>query len=98
MKIRPITFKAAAEYVARFRRHNKRPVGCKFCISVVGEDGQVCGVAVVGRPVARHFDNGLTIEVNRTCTEGARNANSMLYGAARKIAFAMGYERIITRG
>jgi hypothetical protein len=54
------------------------------------------GVAMVGRPISRHFDNGFTAEVNRTCTDGSKNANSMLYGAAWKAAKAMGYTRLIT--
>lgn len=96
LSVRPITFRAAAEYVGRLHRHNKPPRGCKFCVSVVDEGGEVRGVATVGRPVARALDDGKTCEVNRTCTDGARNANSMLYGAARRAAFAMGYERVIT--
>jgi hypothetical protein len=51
---------------------------------------------MAGRPVARHLDNGFTLEVNRTCTDGTRNANSMLYGAAWRAAKAMGYTRCIT--
>lgn len=51
---------------------------------------------MVGRPVARHYDDGLTLEVNRTCTDGTRNANSMLYGAAWRAAKALGYRRLIT--
>jgi hypothetical protein len=39
--------------------------------------------------VARHYDDGLTLEVNRTCTDGTRNANSMLYGAVWRAAKAM---------
>jgi hypothetical protein len=54
------------------------------------------GVAIVGRPVARHLDNGWTVEVNRTCTDGTANANSMLYGAAARAARALGYRRLIT--
>lgn len=54
------------------------------------------GVATAGRPVARHFDNGITLEINRTCTDGSRNANSMLYGAVWRAARAMGYCRCIT--
>lgn len=49
-----------------------------------------------GRPVARHYDDGLTLEVNRTCTDGTRNANSKLYGAVWQAAKAMGYQRAIT--
>jgi hypothetical protein len=46
--------------------------------------------------VARHYDDGKTLEVNRTCTDGTRNANSMLYGAVWRAARAMGYVRCIT--
>jgi hypothetical protein len=95
MRVVPLTFKKASQFVAQFHRHNKPPVGCKFCIGVE-EEGVLEGVAQCGRPVARHFDNGLTLEINRTCTNGKKNANSMLYGACRVIARAMGYRRIIT--
>lgn len=54
------------------------------------------GVATAGRPVARHYDDGRTLEVNRTCTDGTKNANSMLYGAVWRAAKAMGYLRCIT--
>ena len=43
-----------------------------------------------------HLDDGLTLEVNRTCTTGERNANSALYGAVWRAAKAMGYQRCIT--
>ena len=49
-----------------------------------------------GRPVARALDDGLTLEVMRTCTDGTMNANSMLYGAAWRAGKAMGYQRAIT--
>jgi hypothetical protein len=67
----------------------------KFAVGVSGEHGLV-GVATVGRPVARHLDDGSTVEVTRTCTRQVRNANSMLYGAAWRAARAMGYTRLIT--
>lgn len=51
---------------------------------------------MAGRPVARCFDDGLTLEVNRTCTDGTKNANSMLYGAVWRAAKAMGYLRCVT--
>lgn len=95
MNIRPITFREACAFVAVLHRHNKPPRGHKFSVGLE-DDGKLVGVAMVGRPVARAFDDGLTCEVNRTCTDGTRNANSMLYGACRKAAFGMGYRRIIT--
>lgn len=96
MKIAPINFKDACNFVRELHRHNKPPVGHKFSIAVQDDSGAVVGVAMCGRPVARHFDDGTTLEVNRTCTDGTRNANSMLYGAAWRAAKAMGYRRLIT--
>ena len=96
LTILPITLKAAADFITEHHRHNKPPRGPKFCIGVCDADGILRGVAVVGRPVARHFDDGLTAEVNRTCTDGTPNANSALYGACWRIAAAMGYRRLVT--
>lgn len=95
MNIRPITFKQACEFVSRNHRHHKPTVGCKFCIGLYDADTLV-GVAVCGRPVSRHLDDGLTLEINRLCTDGTRNACSMLYGAACRAGKAMGYRRAIT--
>lgn len=95
MRIVPITFRAAQEYIAAHHRHNKPPRGWKFGVGVM--EGEVLvGVATAGRPIARHFDDGFTLEINRTCTDGTRNANSMLYGAVWRAAKAMGYRRCIT--
>lgn len=95
LRIVPLSFRVAAEYVGQFHRHSKPPTGSKFCIGVE-QDGVLAGVAMVGRPIARAFDNGQTAEVTRTCTQGAANANSILYGACWRVAKAMGYTRIIT--
>ena len=96
MRIVPITLKAAQEFVKEHHRHNKPPVGHKFSVGLETDWGLLIGVACAGRPVARMFDNGLTLEVNRTCTLGDKNANSMLYGAVWRAAKAMGYRRCIT--
>lgn len=95
MRVVPITLRQAKAFVDERHRHNSPPTGWKFGIGLkVGDD--LVGVATAGRPVARHFDDGLTLEVNRTCTDGTRNANSMLYGAVWRAARAMGYRRSIT--
>ena len=96
LTIIPISFKEACEYVDQHHRHHKRPIGHKFSIGVINEHGHLVGVAMIGRPVARHYDNGLTLEVNRTATDGTPNANSALYGAAWRAAKALGYTRLIT--
>lgn len=94
MRVTPIELSEANAFVSKFHRHHKPVVGHKFSIAVSND--VVCGVAIVGRPVSRHLDNGLTLEVNRCCTDGTRNACSMLYAAAWKAAKALGYIRLIT--
>lgn len=92
----PVSFRDACGFVAEHHRHNIPPVGCKFTVGVADERGVLRGVAIVGRPVARHLDDGMTLEVNRTATDGTPNANSMLYGAAKRACFAMGFRRLVT--
>ena len=95
MKIVPMSLSEANQFVANFHRHNKPVQGAKFAIGA--SDGKtLIGVAIVGRPVARLLDNGWTLEVNRCCTDGTKNACSMLYSSAWKAAKALGYKRLIT--
>ena len=95
LEIRPIHLKAANEFVKRYHRHNIPTVGGKFAIACYSDD-RLCGVAICGRPTVRKSDDGKTLEIYRNCTDGTYNACSKLYGAAVKVAFAMGYERVIT--
>lgn len=73
---------------------------CPFCgrkVAKMAKGGeQLVGVAICGRPVSRYLDNGTTLEINRLCTNGKRNACSKLYGACVRIARDMGYEKVIT--
>ena len=97
LRIVPITLKVAQEFVKLHHRHSVPPVGWKFGVGLINtQTRELVGVATAGRPVARALDDGLTLEVNRTCTDGTRNANSMLYGAVWRAAKAMGYVRCIT--
>lgn len=95
LEIRPITLRAANAYVAQHHRHNQPTNGHKFSVSVWDGD-RMCGVAIAGQPIARKLDDGLTIEIRRVCTDGTRNACSILYAACAKAARAMGYRRAIT--
>lgn len=91
----PITLREASDFISKHHRHNKPPRGWKFGVAV-RDNLKIVGVATAGRPIARHFDDGITLEINRTCTDGTANANSMLYGAVWRAAKAMGYKRCIT--
>jgi hypothetical protein len=83
-------------FVKLNHRHHKPARGQKWAVAAVDETGTIRGVAQCGRPVARAYDDGLTIEVNRTCADGFPNVNSFLYGACWRIARAMGYRKSIT--
>lgn len=96
LHIVPVSFANACGFVAMWHRHHQPPVGHKFSLGVADPAGVLRGVAIVGRPVARMYDDGLTLEVNRTATDGTDNANSMLYGAAWRAAKSLGYGRLVT--
>jgi hypothetical protein len=93
--IQPISFREACAFIREHHRYLRPPQGCKFCIAL--NDGEkVVGVAVAARPVARMLDDGLTLEITRMATDGTDNAISMLAGAVRRAAAAMGYRKVIT--
>lgn len=91
----PVTYREACAFIDAHHRHHRPPRGMKFAIGVA-EGDRLVGVVTAGRPVARQLDDGRTIEVTRVCTNGRRNANSALYGAAWRVGRAMGYRRLIT--
>lgn len=76
-------------------RHHAAPQGHKFSLRALVDDKTV-GVAIVGRPVGRHQDDGTTLEITRLCTDGTRNAVSFLVGAVKRAARALGYSRLIS--
>lgn len=96
IELRPVTRDEADAYIRQHHRHHGVPVGALWRQAVHDESGEIVGVAVTGRPVARALDDGLTVEVTRLCTNGTPNACSMLYGAARKVAAIKGYRRGLT--
>lgn len=96
LRIVPCDFKEARAFVKRHHRHHPPAIGHKFSLAVADETETVRGVAIVGRPVSRQLDDGMTLEVTRVATDGCPNACSALYGACRRAAFALGYTRLVT--
>ncbi|NLW90987.1 MAG: hypothetical protein GXY34_05240 [Syntrophomonadaceae bacterium] len=95
-ELQPLSLKEAQTFINENHRHNVAPIRDKFRIGL--NDGEkVIGVIMVGRPIARHNDDGWTLEVTRCCVlEGYKDANSMLYAAAWRATRNMGYKRLIT--
>ncbi len=97
MKLRHIRISLgeANAFVAQHHRHHSSVQGHLFSLGAALDD-KIVGVVIVGIPVSRHRDDGVTAEVTRLCTDGTRNACSFLYGAAARAAFALGFIRIGT--
>lgn len=97
----PVELAEANELVVRLHRHHKPVVGHRFSIGAENKDAELCGAAIVGRPVARMVNEGKprvkrVVEVTRLVTDGTPHACSMLYAAAARAAKAIGYKKIQT--
>jgi hypothetical protein len=101
--VRPITLRAANDFVQAHHRHNGRTArdGGKFALSAFfGPD--LIGVAIVGNPLsATYMDKkkyGYVAEVLRTCTieSAPKNAVSFLYGACTRVCRDMGFDTIVS--
>lgn len=95
MEIRPVTLREARKFIGLHHRHNLPPRGWRFGVAA-WQDDRMVGVGVASRPVARGLDDGLTLEIIRTCTDGTDNANSFIYGALCRAGKALGYHRVVT--
>ena len=95
LQVVPITLAVANDFVDQLHRHHKNLNTHKFSIGCVS-DGKLVGVCIVQRPCTRHRDDGQSAEVARLCTDGTRNACSILYAAAARTAKSMGFWRIGT--
>ena len=95
LKIKPISLKEANVFVSNMHRHHTKVQGHKFSIAVYDDD-KLVGVCIVVRPVSRYLDDGSILGVTRLCTDGTKNACSILYARAARIAKDMGYKKIIT--
>jgi len=91
----PCELREAAAFILQHHRHHRPPQGHRFSLKAI-LDGRVVAVAVVGRPVARHQQDGETVEIVRLCADGTPNACSFLIGAVKRSARALGYKRVIS--
>jgi hypothetical protein len=95
LRLVPVMLKEANAFVGEKHRHSDPTVGHRFSIGVQSGE-QLVGVAIVESPKARMSDRREMAEVTRVCTDGTKNACSILYAASARAAEAMGYTRIKT--
>jgi hypothetical protein len=97
LELVPMPIAEANAFVLSFHRHNKPVTGARFAIGA-SNGRELVGVAIVGRPVARALQDGVTSEVVRCCVREAapKGACSFLYAACWRAWRAMGGRRLIT--
>lgn len=95
IELAPTTLREANAFVDRHHRHLGPVRGC-ICAVALAVAGEIVGVVIVGRPLARRLQDGYTAEITRLCTLGHPNACSMLSRAAWRAARALGYRRLVT--
>src|SRR5690606_30041013 len=99
LKVVPMTLREANDFVEQYHRHNGRTArnGGKFAIGATTGD-RLVGVAIVGRPLARHLDDSYTAEVLRVCVlpDAPKGTCSFLYARCWRIWAAMGGTRLVT--
>lgn len=95
LKAVAISLSDANRFVGDGHRHHDPVHRDKFRVACE-LNGNIVGVAQVGRPVSRILDDGLTVEVVRLCTDGTKNACSFLYSRCARAAKELGFKHIVT--
>lgn len=95
LRLKPVPLAVANAFVLTHHRHHGPVVGHKFSLGVFDDHG-LRGVAIAGRPVSRHLDDGASLEVTRVATDGTRNACSKLYAGVARESARRGYARALT--
>lgn len=95
LQLQPITLKDARRFIDRHHRHHRPPTGGLFAIAC-NDGAEVVGVAIIGRPTPRAYQDGWTCEVTRLATDSTPHVASKLYAASWRAARSMGYRRIGT--
>lgn len=93
----PVTLTRARQFVSEHHRHNVAPRGWLFGVGLE-EGGELVGVGIASRPVARMLDDSRTVEIVRLTVSDRAGLNSCsrLYGALCRAAAALGYARAVT--
>jgi hypothetical protein len=96
----PVTLTEAKRLVNEHHEHNETTARQTWKFGTgIACDGELVGVAMVGRPTAPQLNQFLDVEITRVCiTEKGvyKNAASQLYGAACRMAAAGGYRAAYT--
>lgn len=94
----PLKRDEAQAFIRQHHRHHTPSLGDVFRVGLELDESLIA-VAMVGRPVSRRLDDGMTLEVSRSCLldiPEAKHAASALYAKCWRIAKELGYTRLLT--
>lgn len=91
----PIRLSTARAFIAWTREEPLSPHEAIFAIGANTGTGVLVGVVMMGRPIANALDDGRTVQITDLATDGTPKAGAALLCAARWVALAMGYGRLI---
>lgn len=97
LELVPMTLREARAWVDQHHSHHRAPQGGLFAVACA-HGGEVVGVAIVGKPVARNLADDWTAEVTRVAVRAGapKGASSKLYAATWRACRALGYRRLVT--
>ena len=95
-RVQKIPWHTARRFVVAHHYLGYAPCGCKFALGIFAGNTML-GVMIYGRPVARHEDNGKTLELTRMVLfDTPKNSESKSLSLAEKwIKRHTDYERLI---
>lgn len=88
-----LSINRARLYLSDHHRHLPTVTGAILAIGCYDQSStppRLCGILLLGRPIARLGDDGETADVTRCATDGTPNAGSALYARARRVCQALG--------
>jgi hypothetical protein len=93
--VHPVSLAHANEGIVRWHRHSGAVLASLNYLEL-RESGRPCGVGILGRPLAQVLDDGVTLEVRRTATDGTEHACSAVLGALYRAARRRRALRMVT--
>lgn len=91
-----LPLREAHAFIARHHRHHKPAQGGIVALGIYCPDNSLIGCGIIGRSVNR-LQGPACCEITRSCLlDGHDHAASALLGRLRRVAQALGFERMVT--
>lgn len=97
---KPITIKAANEFIKSFHRHHRPTIrnSGKWALAAMNSNDEMVGVVIAGNPLSPNYMDGYTIELTRLCVkkDAPKGTCSFLLSRCCKLWRTMGGKKVLT--